>query len=282
MYDFFIRNAIKKKRLITILNSLSSKEKKRANELFRCLYKLNVTINEVIVKQGNRKFSLLLLPHVGLCINTNEEEIEELQFFDTICQKTKLKQRPTLMNIHDVVSDNLKIETWFVNKCINVDYYRKKEFVQSGDIVCNRYQALELFGLTKDLWDEADYYDTFGIASNDDNSPSLFIYSRKRSEMSLASNRGGTILREILSKNIEIANFKNEKRLVFESIKNFQEIGIAVEDDHRCRLKRLTTWKEEKDYPLSFAGLYEIDLNESEREGLLVWRRISARIGIPS
>ena len=38
MYDFFIRNAIKKKRLITILNSLSSKEKKRANELFRCLY----------------------------------------------------------------------------------------------------------------------------------------------------------------------------------------------------------------------------------------------------
>ena len=78
MYDISINKGIKKKRLLSIVSALSSKERKRANELLRCLYILNITIDEVIVKQGNRKFSLLLLPDVGLCINLNEEEIDRI------------------------------------------------------------------------------------------------------------------------------------------------------------------------------------------------------------
>lgn len=268
--------------------------------MFNAFLRLNVPVDEVVIFDKGEKYEMILLQNRKLVIDINSpgliskydktdqlnnsferKDFEDLLFASTDKRIEFEKQIASIAELDNVslvefnnYINNRKLDSFhLLNDCINSKAYLEKGFIQRGDVILNRNIAMDLLNYKEmDVYDDNEHefygvYNSRYVDDNDENFPVFCVYSHKRSLESTAVGKNGNVIREIVPPGY--SDFRNERRFIFESI-NWADIDIPVINDHR--FKKNSVWKDEEYCLLFFHGLYHLDLNESRKEGLLVWR----------
>ena len=291
-----------------IYNMLPAKQRKSVEVMFEAFLRLNVQTDEIIIYDGGEKYEMILLRNKKIVIDINSPEL--LSKYDKTDQLESSIDKTDYENLLFASMDK-KIEfekeiafiagldkvlivelNNYINKkklnsfpllydCINSEAYLNKGYIQRGDVILNRNIAMDLLNYNEtDVYDDHlhEFYGVYNsryVDDNDENVPVFCVYSHKRSQESTAVSENGNIIRETFPPGY--SNFRKERRFIFESI-NWAEIDIPVVNDHR--FKKNSVWKDEESCLLFFHGLYYLDINESKKEGLLVWRLDKKRVQV--
>ena len=291
-----------------IYNMLPIGQRKSVAVMFNAFLRLNVPTDEVIIYDEGEKYEMILLQNNKLVIDINSpgliskydktdqldnsfdrKDFEDLLFASTDKKIEFEKEIASIAELDKVLIAELndyinkrKIKSFpLLDDCINSEAYLKKGFIQRGDVILNRNIAMDLLNYEEtDVYDDNEHefygvYNSRYVDENDENVPVFCVYSHKRSLESTAVGKNGNVIREIIPPGY--SDFRNERRFIFESI-NWADIDIPVINDHR--FKKNSVWKDEKYCLLIFHGLYHLDLNESRKEGLLVWRLDKKRVQV--
>jgi hypothetical protein len=283
-----------------IYNMLPAGQRKNVELMFNAFLRLNVPVDEVVIFDKGEKYEMILLQNRKLVIDINSpgliskydktdqlnnsferKDFEDLLFASTDKRIEFEKQIASIAELDNVslvefnnYINNRKLDSFhLLNDCINSKAYLEKGFIQRGDVILNRNIAMDLLNYKEmDVYDDNEHefygvYNSRYVDDNDENFPVFCVYSHKRSLESTAVGKNGNVIREIVPPGY--SDFRNERRFIFESI-NWADIDIPVINDHR--FKKNSVWKDEEYCLLFFHGLYHLDLNESRKEGLLVWR----------